>query len=82
MATYRVRYDHDTITVTLGGPSDPILVDGREIGLQGADGSCRTPDCIRLAAAATWPEAGDFADGSEAWDELSYEPADARERIL
>lgn len=72
MSTYSVTFHDETIQVTFGVPEDPIMVDGQEIGRQSAEGACRADRCILIAAAYTWPEAGDFAAGTDAWDALSY----------
>lgn len=54
MSTLEMTYGSDTVTVELGMPEDPILVDGEDFGRQCADGSCRTEDCMRIAARHCW----------------------------
>lgn len=66
MSTYRVTYGTDVHTVTLGQPESQIRVDGRAIGIQCADGSCRAEACIRLALEAVYPEPVE-------WDDVAYE---------
>lgn len=64
--SYAMTYGSDTVLVELGQPEMQIKVDGEDIGRQVADGSCRTEDCMRLAAVHCW---GSDVD----WDAVSYE---------
>lgn len=71
----RIEYGGETVTMSWDGAqaSAPITVDGESTPYQTADARHSTAQAVRLVARYTWPECGDFADGSEAWDGLSFE---------
>lgn len=73
MTQIKMTWGSESVTVEIGQPEQSIKVDGVAIGRQSADGSCRVADCVRIAARYVWPEGGDFASGSDEWDELEYE---------
>lgn len=69
-----IKFGSDTVTMSWDGAqaSAPILVDGEHTGYQTANARHRTAEAVRLAAGRVWPEES-FAEGSDAWDALSYE---------
>lgn len=93
MTSHIMKYGSDSVRVELGQPSDPILVEGQNIGRQCADGSCKTDQCLQIAARHCWGPvfptleaaiaAGYSADSHVCiWDdvEVTYEEGDL-ERI-
>lgn len=93
MTRISITYDNETVILAanLAQASAPLEVDGVGIGQQTADARHRTDIAVALAARFSWPEgdwpeipfgsiADDWAENSEAWDELEYEThADADE---
>ena len=77
-AEIKITYGEETVTMVWDSAqaSAPITVDGESTPYQTADARHSTAQAVRLAARYVWPEF-DFADGSEAWGELSYETATA-----
>lgn len=80
----KMTYGSDTVTVTLGMPEQPILIDGQEFGRNNASGSCAVDACMRLAAAHCWgPVYETLADARASgfepraarvciWDDVEY----------
>lgn len=73
-ARVRIEYGGETVTMSWDASQakEPIFVDGEQTPYQTANARHSTAQAVRLAARYSWPEAGDFSEGSEAWDALSY----------
>lgn len=74
MSLHRCRIGSgELFIVELGQPEHQITVDGEPIGMQCADGSCRTHKCIMLAAAWFARESGEPMTRQDLEDVLAYD---------